>query len=275
MPVLIEHYNPSFPVNMQIEYCKSERIKPRSIRNILVLKLDHIGETSKLHTTAQLCLLVDAIPTGLSSSVLSIFRRKRAITFPEIVLDKERELNALSKYPGVFKNEFLIGMHPGVGNPIREWPIAYFARLANLLVEKYAAQIILFGGAEERHLTSDLYNFIKEKQKVTSLIGKTSLEEYMFLIRKCHALIGNMSGLSHIAALLGVPTLTIVGGQVLPQEWHPLGRRSLSVRLKVDCAPCYKSGIGECPYGIKCLASLSPEGVFTATRQLLQMIKKP
>jgi len=136
-------------------------------------------------------------------------------------------------------------------------------------LDDHASKIVIFGRVEEEKIARRLMDLVSDRRRVISLVGKLSLEEYMVLVRKCRAFIGNVSGPAHIAAALGVPTLTVFGGQVLPHEWHPLGKRTLSVRLNVECSPCYKFSPHECPYGIKCLTSLLPERVFSAVRQLL------
>ena len=110
---------------------------------------------------------------------------------------------------------------------------------------------------------------MRNKDRVVSLVGKIQLEEFMKILKYCHLFIGNVSGPGHIAAAMGVPTLMIFGGQVLPHEWHPLGRKTMSVRVQVACAPCYKSLPKDCPFGLKCLKLLWPEKVMGAVEQLL------
>jgi ADP-heptose:LPS heptosyltransferase len=223
-----------------------------------------------MHITDQLCLLVHAIPMGFLSSLAAPFRTVRPPDIaPGFVSDKQREAEVLGRHPWLSESGSFIGIHPGVGNPIRQWPVSHFARLTDFLLDDRDARIVIFGKAEEEPIARRLVESVKEKRRVVSLVGKISLKEYMILVRRCRAFIGNISGPAHIAAAMGVPTLTVFGGQVTPYEWQPIGKRTLSVRLNVECAPCYKFYPHECPYELKCLDSLPPEKVLPAVRQLL------
>jgi lipopolysaccharide heptosyltransferase II len=232
---------------------------------------DVAGQVSKMHITDQLCLLVRAIPRGFLSSLAAPFQRIQPPAMsPDFLFDEKREAEILGRHSWLSENGFFIGLHPGVGNPIRQWPVSYFARLTDFLLDNPDSRIVIFGKAEEEDIARRLMDLVKERGRIVSLVGKISLEEYMVLVRKCRAFIGNISGPAHIAAARGVPTLAIFGGQVLPHEWHPLGLKTLSVRLNVECAPCYKLSPNECPYGLKCLTSLSPDVVLPAVRRLLE-----
>jgi ADP-heptose:LPS heptosyltransferase len=231
---------------------------------------DIAGRVSKMHITDQLCLLVRAIPKGFFSSLTAPFRAAQPPDIlPGFAFDKRKVDDVLGRYPWLLEGGFFIGIHPGVGNPIRQWPASYFARLTDFLLDDRDARVVVFGKAEEEAIAHRLMESVKEKQRVVSLVGKISLEECMILVGRCRAFIGNISGPAHVAAAMGVPTLTIFGGQVTPHEWQPIGKKTLSVRLNVECAPCYKFYPHECPYELKCLASLSPDKVFPAVRRLL------
>jgi ADP-heptose:LPS heptosyltransferase len=91
----------------------------------------------------------------------------------------------------------------------------------------------------------------------------------MFMVTKVAIFIGNVSGPGHIAGVLGVPTLLVFAGQVTPYEWHPLGQKTMNIRMGIPCAPCYKAFPEQCPYDLKCLKFLWPEKVLSAVEQLL------
>jgi len=117
-------------------------------------------------------------------------------------------------------------------------------------------------------LASGIVDKIRNREKVISLAGEFSLDEFMSAVRHCHLFVGNDSGPCHMASIAGVPTLTIFSGKVSPYEWHPLGEHSLSVKVDVPCATCYKALPEHCPFELKCLRVLWPEKVWEAARQL-------
>jgi lipopolysaccharide heptosyltransferase II len=222
---------------------------------------DIATQSNKLHITAQLCQLVQALTTKHPSTEPPI------MSIPKLTLEKE--LPSVERYSHLLQAKFLVGIHPGAGGPLKQWPIPYFSRLADLLIERFDAQVVLFGGKKEKQPVSQIFSQMKHKGKAVSLAGETSLEEFMAAVRYCHLFIGNDSGPCHIAGILDVPTLAIFSGEVLPHEWHPLGEKTLSIRLDVPCSPCYKAYVEQCPFDLKCMKFLWPEKVYKGSQQLL------
>jgi ADP-heptose:LPS heptosyltransferase len=100
----------------------------------------------------------------------------------------------------------LIVLHPGSGSTAKVWP--RFRELAQLLPQ---AEILL--GPCESPL--DLPN-----RCLTGL----SLEAVADRLRHCRLFIGNDSGITHIAAYWGTPTIALFG-TTDPRVWGPIGRR--------------------------------------------------
>ncbi len=75
--------------------------------------------------------------------------------------------------------------------------------------------------------------------KVKQLQGSLSLDETGNLLQSSLAFIGNESGPGHLAAALGIPTLTLMGGHSDPNEWAPYGY-SFVIRNSVPCSPCHR-----------------------------------
>lgn len=214
----------------------------------------------KPHITAQLCALVDGIQAGENSG-------QWPIETPGLCLEPTEDV--FSGLAGGGRDVPLVGMHPGTGSSIRQWPAGHFARLADLFVEKNNARILIFAGASETGLAQEMLNLMRHKDKATSLAGKLDLKGFMSALRTCRLFVGNISGPSHIAGIVGVPTLCVFGGQVTPLEWSPLGDNVMSIRMAIDCAPCYKAYPEQCPHSLKCLKMLWPEKVYEAALEVL------
>ena len=228
---------------------------------------DIATQSGKPHIAAQLCQLVQSITTNHSSTESPI------IPIPRLSLEKE--LYDVKRYSQLLQAKFLVGIHPFAGSSIRQWPIPYLARLADILIERNNAQVVLFGGKGDKKSASEMVTQIRANEKVVSLVGDISLDEFMSMVRLCHLFIGNISGPCHIAGVLGTPTLAVFGGQVLPHEWHPLGEKTLSIRLDVPCSPCYKAYVEQCPFDLKCMKFLWPERVYEAALQLITIARNP
>ena len=97
-------------------------------------------------------------------------------------------------------------IHPGSGSPAKCWP--GFGELADL----FSDATILIGPCESF-----------DAGKHETLTG-LSLEEVAEEIRSCRVFIGNDSGITHLAAYWGCPTVALFG-PTDPRIWGPLGRR--------------------------------------------------
>ncbi|HSI65554.1 MAG TPA: glycosyltransferase family 9 protein, partial [Candidatus Saccharimonadia bacterium] len=92
----------------------------------------------------------------------------------------------------------------------------------------------------------------------TNLVGKTSLSELIARLRTCRVLLTNDTGTMHLAASLGVPTVSIFGSTE-PVLTGPLGAHHRVVRHHVPCSPCFRR---ECPFGhYDCMKKVTPEQV--------------
>jgi heptosyltransferase-3 len=97
-------------------------------------------------------------------------------------------------------------LHPGSGSSSKVWP--RFLDLARLLPQ---AEILL-GPCESR---LDVPN---------ACLENLSLVEVAEELRRCRLFIGNDSGITHIAAYWGTPTVALFGA-TNPRVWGPVGRR--------------------------------------------------
>lgn len=97
-------------------------------------------------------------------------------------------------------------VHPGSGSPSKNWP--HFVQLAHRL----SKVLFLLGPAE----ASDA--------PVFPALRNRPLAEVTELLTTCAAYVGNDSGVTHLAAYLGCPTVAIFG-PTNPTIWSPVGPR--------------------------------------------------
>ena len=76
-------------------------------------------------------------------------------------------------------------------------------------------------------------------------MGKTSLTELIAQLQRCRLLLTNDTGTMHLAAALGVPTVSIFASTE-PVLTGPLGAHHRVVRHHVACSPCF---LRECAFG--------------------------
>jgi heptosyltransferase-2 len=162
------------------------------------------------------------------------------------------------------KKRLLIGMHAGTAifkNQIkRRWDKDKFGELGRRLVEKYDAQILVFGGEEER----DLRLYIKEKiGKGAKVVSNTTIRQTTTIMSHCSLFISNDSSLMHIAASLRIPCVTIFG-PTNPKWVYPYKTNYIIIRENLPCSPCfyYSQKPLSCKWGdFRCIKNISVDRV--------------
>ncbi|MEK7783617.1 MAG: glycosyltransferase family 9 protein, partial [Candidatus Binatota bacterium] len=85
---------------------------------------------------------------------------------------------------------------------------------------------------------------------------------------RCDLYLGNDSGVTHLASVLGVETVALFG-PTDPLQWALRGKRHTVITQNVECSPCLPPVMNSCPHR-KCLTMLSPDYVIRRLEKLLQ-----
>jgi heptosyltransferase III len=110
-------------------------------------------------------------------------------------------------------------IHPGSGGPLKVWPLQRWWHLIHsLLHEARVAVILVLGPADDA--AKPLAAAVKSMG--AHLATDISLPRLAALASQCRLLIGNDSGVTHLAAALGTPTIAIFG-PTCSQVWAPRG----------------------------------------------------
>jgi len=173
------------------------------------------------------------------------------------------------KSAGVEKEkDLIIGLHPGCGKyqDFKRWPKHNFADLADILIRKLDAKVIIFGGTEEIELAGEVSNLMKGKPVIAA--GKTTLRQAAALIKSCRIFITNDSGLMHLACAVHTPVAAIFG----PTDYRrigPYGDSAVIIRKELDCSPCYIKGRVRCERE-DCFKAVTVDEVFQVADRLLK-----
>jgi len=134
----------------------------------------------------------------------------------------------------------------------KRWP--YFTELASVLPD-----VVVVGTPDDLTLKDGApMNF---PAHVRSLVGQLSLRETAEVMASAGVVVGNDSGLSHIAAAVGTPTIMLFG----PTPHESLGSMPPNVKVLrggLACEPCwFRNRFRACGRKIECLSTLSLEVV--------------
>lgn len=102
----------------------------------------------------------------------------------------------------------------GASQSYRKWSIQNFAKVAQYLIEKYAQNIVICGGAEDAESGKNLVNLVKSKH-IIDLTGKTTLMQLAALVYNGNLVISNESCAAHFAAFLDTAIIAVSNGNHL------------------------------------------------------------
>lgn len=123
----------------------------------------------------------------------------------------------------ILQNDFLVGISPSAGNKIKEWPVNRFAEVADYIIDKYGARILLFGGSQDEDIVKDMIGYIKNQGSVIDVQGVFNLDELKAMISRLKLFISVDTGPVYIAEAFEVPTIDIVG-PMDEREQPPVGK---------------------------------------------------
>ncbi|BDU78850.1 glycosyltransferase family 9 protein [Mesoterricola sediminis] len=150
---------------------------------------------------------------------------------------------------------------PGSMWPSKAWPADHFRRVA-AIARAAGLQIAVLGAPAERELCAQVI-----QPGDLDLVGRTTLVEAAAWLKGARAALGNDSGLCHLAAACGTPTLALFG-PTDATDCAPVGPRAATLRLDgIPCAPCRKRVCAVA--GHPCLAQLGPERAWSALEALV------
>lgn len=118
------------------------------------------------------------------------------------------------------------GSNPGMAMHSKRWPPESFAQVADALAKAYGWQVVLLAGPDD----SGIVNTVRSQMQAhtTTFIGELSFPQIAVLASQAALYIGNDTGLTHIAAASGAPTVTVFGPSD-PARYAPYTPRALAL----------------------------------------------
>jgi heptosyltransferase III len=125
-------------------------------------------------------------------------------------------------FKGTTINRF-VAIHPGSGAAEKCWPISRFAEVIKRLWEQGHPVLLLSGPADIKRIDDLLQQLpLSPPSEMFKLLTNAPLLEVAQHLQQCKCYLGNDSGITHLSALLGVPTVAIFG-PTDPKIWRPVG----------------------------------------------------
>ena len=125
------------------------------------------------------------------------------------------------------KADSWVALHPGSGSPHKNWPEEKWSELLHGLLQVTKLNFLLVGGEAEGERLERLSVSLPTAR--INIARSLPLPELARKLQGCCAFLGHDSGISHLAAAVGLPVLVLWGASV-EAVWHPHGEQVIIIR---------------------------------------------
>jgi ADP-heptose:LPS heptosyltransferase len=178
----------------------------------------------------------------------------------QITKEEDQQADQYLAALGVREGDFLVGIHPGARNVMRQWGDANFAAIAQRLQSQFVIKVLWFQDPNQKNEGLD---------GGQALSLALPLRQFMGVLKRCRVLICNDSGPMHIATALAVPVVAIFG-PTEPAWFGPLGDNNrVVIQPGFWCRPCFDYCRFDEPY---CMRVITVNSVYAAAEEVLNAL---
>ncbi|GCE06177.1 lipopolysaccharide heptosyltransferase II [Dictyobacter aurantiacus] len=190
---------------------------------------------------------------------------------PTLVVDQQarQDVEHLLQQEGISGEKTLIACHVSSNNgQSKRWPIPYWARLIDRLLQTGRYEVIFTGAPDDLPLIAAITARMRER--AINMAGKTSLRQLAGLLQRADILVTGDSGPMHIACAVGSKVIAI-HGPTDPAMSGPVSPHATVLRDPIWCSPCYKArgAPADCRFfTTQCMKNIPPEQVLQTIETL-------
>jgi heptosyltransferase-2 len=163
-----------------------------------------------------------------------------------------------------------VAFAPGAVGPSKRWPVEHYAEVARELA-RTGYSVWVLGSPQEAPLAAEIAGAAGSNARD---LTSTDLRNAILALKCASAAISNDSGLLHVAAAIGTPSIGIFG-PTSPWHWAPLNplAATIETRTALHCRPCHKP---TCRLGHhRCMREIPSSQVLDALRRALALAPAP
>lgn len=163
---------------------------------------------------------------------------------------------------GLQKKEKWIGLAPFARHATKIWPLENYSSLIGNILDHTPAKFFLFGGGEKE---AKYFESIQKKypEAIVVTAGQLKIRQELALMKHLDIMVCVDSANMHLAALMGIPVLSIWGGTHPDVGFAPIGNNNTLIQITRDelpCRPCSVYGRETCYVGgFPCLTRVTSE----------------
>ena len=219
---------------------------------VLLHAKDPLNALSNVSHASYPLLMVDAV------------RHALAPEFIHLPADRLKE-DLLSEFCLMAKNYIVV--HSGARNLLVRWPLEKFVEIA-LKIAQGGRRVVFFS---DDKIEPKYYTQLKDSENIHLIEQGMTFEKFDAITSFAAAFIGNDTGPKHLAALRGVPVISIHSPRTNWGEWGQIDSGYIISR-RVPCAGCAILTKEECARDLACVRDIKTSDVLAAFDTLLAQI---
>ncbi|MEZ5359019.1 MAG: HAD-IIIA family hydrolase [Candidatus Zixiibacteriota bacterium] len=199
--------------------------------------------------------------TDLYNLVIDQLKGERLARRPDIVLPDSILIGPEADRDG-------ISLAPGAGSPVKAWPLENYAAIAERVIYDFRKDVHVFVGDREREFES---KFAHLPQELLHMHHNLPVMDVAAEMSKTLLSLTNDSGLMHMSAAVGTPTIAIFGPTHEQLGFYPLGVHDIMLATDEKCRPCSLHGNKPCHREQQyCLTRLTIDFVYSKLVERLE-----
>jgi lipopolysaccharide heptosyltransferase II len=181
---------------------------------------------------------------------------------PELVVPKS-DIAEWRHRAGLTGTRPIVALAPGAVGPAKRWPAASYGDLARQLVAQ-GLTVVVLRGPDEKPIATEI---VRRDPNIRDLSGP-DLRTATLALAAATVAVSNDSGLLHVAAALGTPSIGIFG-PTSPWHWAPLNPLAgvIETSTELPCRPCHKPVCRLQHH--RCMRDIPAEQVIESTRRAI------
>ena len=190
---------------------------------------------------------------------------------PELKIPSEQISAWVAQRGLAEENHPIVTLSPGAVGAGKAWPARHYAELAGALIAD-GVSVWVLGGPNETPIAKEIV--AAGGNRVRDLTG-TDLRNAILALAAADAAVTNDSGLMHVSAAIGTPTIAIFG-PTSPWHWKPLNPLAAVLEPPGDEHSRARARLeGNSAVSHRRTDDVSVETVLTTVKQVLAKTKKP
>lgn len=147
---------------------------------------------------------------------------------------------------------------PFSNSTLRDWPLEHYEALIDDLAGKVQNPIGLLGARSHEAQIDRIISRSRHGERLFALAGTVHWQALPALLGRAALVVSNNSGIAHLAAAVGTPTLAIYSGSHAQEEWGPRGPHTRVLTARVPCSPCALDRLSDCTHAHRCMTGIGP-----------------